>query len=225
MKPMPNIVSPDEPAADESMSKPVALDTAVLERIKQHNLVVATGADHPDLQEVLRKQLLVLAFTLETKAGASAEVQFSGALAALAELRPRDGLEGMLGVQLVSVHAAAMADLDAAMDPSNGDEKREMHHRRAMRSLAMFLRQLEALDRRRGKGVVTVNVENVNVGLGAPAGVAAIEGPELPPVPALEGRPTALAAPLEPVRSLPAGRSARRAPARVASHRKVASGE
>jgi hypothetical protein len=64
-----------------------------------------------------------------------------------------------------------------------------MHHHRAMRSMAMVLRQLEALDRRRGKGVLKVDVENVNVELGPAVGVVAIEGPELPSVPAPEGRP------------------------------------
>lgn len=55
--------------------------------------------------------------------------------------------------------------------------------------MAMVLRQLEVLDRRRDKGVLKVDVEKMNVELGPPSGVVAIEGPELPPVPALEGRP------------------------------------
>jgi hypothetical protein len=95
--------------------------------------------------------------------------------AILAELKPRDPLEGMLIAQMIGVHAAAMESLRYANMDGRTFEAREMTLNGANKLLRSYAALLEALDRHRGKGQPqVVRVERVTVEAGAQAIVGAV---------------------------------------------------
>ena len=83
----------------------------------------------------------------------------------LAELRPRDETERMLVAQMISVHEATMECFRRAMLPEQSFEGRDMNLKHAERMTAIYARQLEALDKHRGKGKQKITVEHVKVHL------------------------------------------------------------
>ena len=74
------------------------------------------------------------------------------AVAALKAIAPCNELEGMLAVQMVSTHNAAMDCLRRAMLPEQTFEARDLNLKHAAKLLSIYTRQLEVLDKHRGKG-------------------------------------------------------------------------
>jgi hypothetical protein len=121
-------------------------------------------------------------------------------------LGPTDGIEGMLAMQMVGTHNASLECLRRAMIYNQSLEAQKVYLSQAERMMGMYMRQVDALARRRGSGqpnitVGQVNVESGgqaivgNVGVGAGAAAAApspplIEGPDAPPAVADLKRPT-----------------------------------
>jgi hypothetical protein len=93
---------------------------------------------------------------------------------ALAEVGPRDPLEGMLAGQMVAIHAAAMECLRRAMAGNATLEGREMNLAQANRLVRSYAALLGALDQHRGKGRQVVRVEHVTVEAGGRAIVGAV---------------------------------------------------
>lgn len=99
----------------------------------------------------------------------------------LESLAPSDGAEAMLAMQMVGTHSAAMECLRRAMLPD------QMHHatndylREAQKMMGLYTRQLEALNRNRGKGQQKVTVEYVNVEAGGQAIVGSVDTGKQPP--------------------------------------------
>jgi len=112
-------------------------------------------------------------------------------------LEPTDGIEGMLGVQMVGTHNAAVECLRRAMIYDQSLEARKVYLSQAERLMGMYMRQMDALAKHRGRGqpnitVGQVNVESGgraivgNVGMGAgcaasPTSPPLIGGPDAPP--------------------------------------------
>jgi hypothetical protein len=90
-------------------------------------------------------------------------------------LAPNDGVEAMLALQMVGTHAAAMECLRRAMIPKQLLPATESNLRSAQKLMALYTRQMEALNRHRGKGQQKVTVEYVNVEPGAQAIVGSVE--------------------------------------------------
>ncbi|NDV89434.1 hypothetical protein GTW51_22565 [Aurantimonas aggregata] len=99
----------------------------------------------------------------------------SAALGQLRDLKPADALEGMIGVQMVATHAAAMECMRRAMLEGQSSALRDQELRNAQKLLNLFTRQLESLDKHRGKGQPKVMVEHVNVHSGGQAIVGNVE--------------------------------------------------
>jgi hypothetical protein len=103
------------------------------------------------------------------------EVQQRASVQALAEIGPRDVVEGMLAAQLVATHAAAMECFRRAHLPEQSSEGRALalnHGAKLVRASAALS---EALDRHRGKGQPqVVRVERVTVEAGGQAIVGAV---------------------------------------------------
>ena len=103
--------------------------------------------------------------------GLSAEEQaerMSLALDQLANLKPKGAAEGMLTVQMLITHEAAMDCLRRAL-AANDSASRDIHYRMSVKLLSTFERQLALLDRHRGLGQPNVFVENVHVAEGGNA--------------------------------------------------------
>jgi hypothetical protein len=91
------------------------------------------------------------------------------ALELLKGMKPQDTMEGMLSVQMVATHEAAMDCLRRAMITSQTFDGREQNLRHAAKLLGIYERQLAALDKRRGRGQQNVTVKYVHVGEGGKA--------------------------------------------------------
>lgn len=115
---------------------------------------------------------------------ADEEERLNTALAHVADIGPKDGLEALLAVQMVAVHRTAMEQLRRAQIQQSlgsgvtGERTEYINHcvARATRLLRTFTAQLDALNRHRGKGPSEqrVVVEHVHVHDGGQAIVGAV---------------------------------------------------
>ena len=90
-------------------------------------------------------------------------------------LRPVDGLEGMLAMQMVGTHEAATECLCRATLKNQTFEGRDLALKHATKLMALYLKQVAALDKHRGKGQQKVTVEYVHVAAGGQAIVGNVE--------------------------------------------------
>jgi hypothetical protein len=88
--------------------------------------------------------------------------RMEAAAATLKGIAPRDDKEGMLATQMVVTHNLAL-DCLARANRSPDPQWREMELRYGARLLEVWTRQLEALDRQRGKGTRKLRIEHVRV--------------------------------------------------------------
>jgi hypothetical protein len=155
----------------------------------------ATGSDDANLQLRLMKQAIG---SLTALAGTSEKEQddiVQATLAAMRGIAPQGELEGMLAVQMVSTHNAAMECLRRAMFAEQTFAGMELNLKHAAKLMALYARQLETLDKHRGKGQQKITVEHVNVHAGGQAIVGNVEAGVVkapassPSPPVLESKP------------------------------------
>jgi hypothetical protein len=103
--------------------------------------------------------------------------QFSGTVAAMVGIGPKDELEGMIAAQLIAAHNAAMECYRRAMLGEQTFEGRRENLAQASKASRTFTALLEALNRHRGKGQQRVTVEHVTVNAGGQAIVGNVESP------------------------------------------------
>jgi hypothetical protein len=92
----------------------------------------------------------------------------------LTDLKPRDGLETRLIHQMIATHDAGMQCMRRANVPEQTFEGRDMALRHAEKLFSLFTRQIETLDKHRGKGQQKVTVEHVHVNAGGKAIVGTV---------------------------------------------------
>lgn len=97
------------------------------------------------------------------------------AIELMEDLAPSDGAESMLALQMVGTHLAAIECLRRAMIPDQLTPSRDINLRAAHKMMTLFAKQMEALNKHRGKGQQKVTVEYVNVESGAQAIVGSVE--------------------------------------------------
>ena len=96
------------------------------------------------------------------------------ALTLLQGINPQDETEGMLAAQMVATHHAAIDCLRRAMIPQQNPSARDVNLKHAAKLLAIYTRQLEVLDKHRGKGQQQMIIKHVNVESGAQAVVGSV---------------------------------------------------
>ncbi|MGR3592248.1 MAG: hypothetical protein ACU0B9_19640 [Limimaricola soesokkakensis] len=128
-------------------------------------------------------------------------------------LEPQGAVEGMLAVQMVGTHSAALDCLRRAAFLGQSDRARDMNLKHAQKLMTLYAQQVAALNKHRGRGQQKVTVEHVHVHSGGQAIVGTYErqderkGQGAAP-PALENTPELPLEPQEaPVRSKPRKRS------------------
>ena len=132
-------------------------------------IVEATGTKDPELAQRLINQVYE---TLWLPAELSDEERLQhiqAAIAALRGIKPQDEVEGMLATQMVATHAAAMECLRRSMIRQQSFAGRDINLRHAAKLLSIFAKQLETLNRNRGKGQQKMTIEHVNVEPGGQA--------------------------------------------------------
>jgi len=77
------------------------------------------------------------------------------------ELKPTDGAESMLAAQMVGTHFAALECLRRAALPGQTFEGQDMILKHAHKLMSLYTKQLETLNKKRGKGQQKVTVEHV----------------------------------------------------------------
>ena len=135
----------------------------------------AMGTNDPALAQRLVNQVYE---TLWMPAELSDEERLQrirAAIAAMRGIKPRDEIEGMLATQMVATHAAAMECLRRSMIQKQSFKGRDNNLRHAAKLLSIFAKQLETLNRNRGKGQQKVTIEHVNVAPGGQAMVGQFE--------------------------------------------------
>lgn len=103
--------------------------------------------------------------------------QLSATVAGLAGIGPKDELDGMMAVQLISAHNAAMECYRRAMIGEQTFEGRRENLNQANKLSRTWATLLDALNKHRGKGQQKVTVEHVHVHAGGQAVVGTIERP------------------------------------------------
>jgi hypothetical protein len=91
------------------------------------------------------------------------------------DLKPANGLEGMLAIQMVGTHEAATECLRRAALRDQTSQGRDLALKHAAKLMELYLKQVAALDKHRGKGQQKVTVEHVHVAAGGQAIVGNVE--------------------------------------------------
>ena len=103
-----------------------------------------------------------------------AENRINEAIAVIHGIQPRDEVEGMLAAQMFAAHKLAMEAAGRVNWGKPSPEMRDMHMKHATKLMAVFAKQIEALQRYRGKGRQKMVVEHVHVHSGGQAVVGQI---------------------------------------------------
>jgi hypothetical protein len=163
--------------------------------IDPSNLKAATGTDDRKLGVQIVRQTADAMWVPGAMSELERQDAVSAAMAALSGLAPIDTLEGMLASQMVATHNAAMECLRRAQLPNQSFEGREVSFKQASKLMALYARQMEALDKHRGRGQQKITVEHVTVNAGGQAIVGNIGAGG--PAPVQEAVTPMLAAPDE----------------------------
>jgi hypothetical protein len=116
----------------------------------------ALGVDDPWMAEALMNQ------AANCVGGGPAQAP-NVAVASIQSIRPRDGVEAMLAVQMTATHAAALQMLHRAVREQPSFEIYDSIVNRATKLLRTYTMQVEALKRYRSAGEQRVVVQHVTV--------------------------------------------------------------
>lgn len=172
-----------------------------LERFADFATCDSSGVEALKLTEIMG-----LTFVPPSLEECQSDAYYVKAIDLFESLEPTDGIEGMLAVQMVGTHNAAVESLRRAMIYDQSLEAHKVLLSQAERMMGMYMRHVDALARHRGGGQPNVTVGHVNVesggraivgNVGVGAGSAApptspplIEGPDAPPAVADLKKPT-----------------------------------
>jgi hypothetical protein len=135
--------------------------------------LAAFGTADDGVAEALFQQLLN---GLHTEPGKSVDSATANlALALMHEIGPQDMLEGLIGVQMVIAHVAAMDASRRGLHMEQTAAGRAAYLTLARKLMGLFTAQMDALNRHRGKGTTQkIVIERVYVAPGAQAVVGAV---------------------------------------------------
>ena len=140
-----------------------------VEPVDQTVLEEATGTDEPHLQQHLIDQVYRTLWIPKDLGEDEKSARIASAISLLQGIKPADEIEGMLAVQMVATHNAAMECLRRAMIKGQILAGRDQELKHAEKLLSIYSRQIEVLDKHRGKGQQKVTVEHIHIGAGAQA--------------------------------------------------------
>jgi hypothetical protein len=159
-----------------------ALKKVGIKHVSKSDLIVWHGprasvivAHHLHPSAHLATYLLHQISNVEDPPGLKLYQQINAMIAAIDGIGPKDELESLLAVQMVSVHNLAMEFMKQTVRNNQTIEGVDVSTNRAVRLMRVFLEQVEALNRHRGKGQQqNIVVEHVNVNSGGQAIVGSV---------------------------------------------------
>ena len=152
----------DRPADKEAKS--IRLPVNELHPIKRFVQVEEKAVENRKVNELA--ELLWLPDFMDEEARGARLVR---AVELFESLEPVDGAETMLAAQMVGTHTAALDCLRRAAVDGQTFAGRDMALKHAQKLMALYAKQLETLNKHRGKGQQKVTVEHVNVAAGGQA--------------------------------------------------------
>jgi hypothetical protein len=158
----------------------------------------ATGTEDPLLQNRLINQAFDSLWLPGDLDDDERMARIRSAISLLQGIKPSGEVEGMLATQMVGTHNAAMECLRRAMLQGQSFEGRDQNLKHAAKLLSIYARQIEVLDKHRGKGHQKVTVEYVNVESGGQAVVGHIESGKAAGTPRKVTKPKPKAIPSNP---------------------------
>ncbi len=141
----------------------------------QKSLLAATGSLQPDLSLRLVEQAEAVAAPRDGAHSREGEKHSSAVVESMKAIAPRDPIEGMLAAQMVTTHNTALELLRKAGVRHQHRLVADLCLRSAGKLMNLYLRQAEALDRRRGRHPPNVTVGQVQVHDGGQAIVGHVE--------------------------------------------------
>lgn len=133
-----------------------------------------SGSNNTDVPTVLIKQIMcVIPGSQNPK---EQETNINAALAMLADIGPKDGLEGMLAAQMVSIHHLSMECIRRAMIKDLHPDLINDNINCTTKLMRAFAAQMQALQKHRNGGKQTIKVQHVNVESGGQAIVGDVKG-------------------------------------------------
>lgn len=160
-----------------SLSKSVISDEAhLLPTAKE--IAGPLSVEDGDLFNARFSEIAQLLWFRESVPEKEKRAQVVRALELYESLKPADGAEGMLAAQMVGTHMAALECLRRAVIPKQSLEGRDMALKNATKLMALYTKQLQTLNKGRGKGQQKVTVEHVHVEAGGQAFVGHMEAAE-----------------------------------------------
>jgi hypothetical protein len=172
-------------------------------------LQIFGGSDSDAFNEVLIEQVMQAVWILQTDKEKQ-EKHVEAVIVAMKGIKPKDELEGMLAVQILVTHNAAMESFRRARAAVVLEESRE-NLNQAIKLTRSYLEMIAALDSHRGKGQQHVSFGNVQVNQGVQAIVANVSPRVRGEIGKIEEQPHAPAITHEPGTPVPRPDSERKA--------------
>lgn len=166
------VTPPEGAVANPGPAKPIENKDRLSERLPSFKLERFDGfaaCNASDVEVAKLMEILSLINVPPSTGEAQREALHVKAIDLFESLKPADGLEGMLAVQMVGTHNAAVESLRRAMIYDQSLERRNVYLSQAERMMGMYMRQVDALAKHRGKGHANITVGQVNVESGGQA--------------------------------------------------------
>ena len=135
----------------------------------------AIGTKDSKLQTLRMRKLVNLLKFSEGDDSDAQSLILESATQAFIDMAPKDDIERMLVTQMIGTHEAATECLRRAMIQGQGIEARDVNLKHAEKLMAVYTKQIEALNKHRGKGQQKITVKHVNVEAGGQAIVGNVD--------------------------------------------------
>ena len=139
----------DGEAAEQQSSEAAEQGSAAPAVQASRSLRDIGGSLYDDLNTLLTNQAIGALWHQPGASQEEAQQKRWAGMAAMMEFKPADGIEGMMAVQAVGLHSAAMECLRRAMIPAQSGQAQDQLRRQGANLSRAFLDVLAALDRNR----------------------------------------------------------------------------
>ncbi len=157
-----------------SEKKSLGIRTADMLAIPEETLLEATGFQTEDASDLMFYAVLRTLFT-DGNEPKQTKREVKRIISAMSELKPRDGFEGLLISQMLSIYNKAMSCLALAENNRESPEFFLKLQNQSMKLMRLYCQQLDALSRYRNKGRQQITVQRVDVNSGGRAVIGHID--------------------------------------------------
>lgn len=162
----------------KSPSKSSGSDGLKVNMEKGDALDVALGDVDDDIRHVRLLEIFESSHFLNNDTADLKNSKYKADIDTLRSFAPVGEMERMLVSQMIGTHGAAMECLRRAMIPDQSFEGRDSNLKHAEKLMSVYAKQVDTLNKHRGKGQQKITVQHVNVGPGGQAIVGNVDAKE-----------------------------------------------